>query len=135
MIPKFRAWHKEYKQMRDIQELRLDHWPEPNVLACVGNKDIPHRFDIVWGFSEIELMQWTGFKDMHSEDIFEGDVFFHRIFNQEKPQHYAVIWKDGAFRIKDTKFDLYSFLRDTGSDTKVIGNIYANPEFLNAKTN
>jgi len=77
-----------------------------------------------------ELMQWTGFKDMPGIDIYEGDIFYHRIFDQKIPLYFVVIWENGGFRIKDTKYDLYTFLREMGSDTKVVGNIYENPELL-----
>ncbi len=136
MIPKFRAWHKEFKQMREVQELRLDYLPEGNVLACVGNKNIPHRFDIVWGFNEIELMQWTGLQDRNGRDIYADDLIEYndRIYLvpcvTPVSRHHDAECVNGHKEICD---DWTSWSNDC---YEIIGNLYENPELLeNEKEN
>ena len=124
MIPKFRAWHKEFKQMRDIQELRLDYLPEGNVLACVGNKDIPHRFDIVWPFSEIELMQWTGLQDKNGCDIYDGDIVKDFLGNSFIVRWIASDARFGWFQTSSKLECVFKFFDENLRKYNVIGNIY-----------
>lgn len=85
------------------------------------------------GFEDYEcnLMQYTGLKDKHGKEIYEGDIVkFHykRVIYKIGP----VVWNDmfGSWDIDCTDFVAYKSLGKFNSVSEVIGNIYENPELL-----
>lgn len=111
---KFRAWDKTRKKM--CESLLSIHWLYGNKLSEItadgseGTYDRPSE--------EIILMQYTGLKDKNGVEIYEGDILSHLDFNK-------------GIKITDLEYAFY--LTSQGVDwnfTKVIGNIYQNPELL-----
>ena len=121
MIPKFRAWLKNDKEMIDVDEI---HWFNGE-LDIIGD-----YITFVRKADEIELMQSTGLCDKEGTEVFEGDILHHQIqteytfivkYDKDKGRWYG----DGlsrTYRIDITKEFLPYY--------KVIGNIYENPELL-----
>ena len=125
MIPKYRAWDKELQTMLDVSLIDFkkgvlvgEHWEfgETNFMS----------------FDEIELMQSTGLKDKNGKEIFEGDIL--------KSNKYitSVFYEKGAYCVKFCRttnttvtMNVISFIEKY--KTKVIGNIYENPELLEVK--
>jgi hypothetical protein len=74
-------------------------------------------------------MQFTGFYDRRSKEIYEGDILASK-FGVRSEVH----WKGSAWRYGHASSDLrLEELCDDGKHTQdfeVIGNIYENPEFL-----
>ena len=106
---KFRAWQTEYKKME--------------YLGSIGR--MINLYDSTW-FDDnfFKLMQYTGLKDKNGKEIYEGDIIEFTVgkFKAE------VMWNDKGFW--GIKCDV--FCNDTlyFPETKVIGNIYENPELL-----
>lgn len=72
--------------------------------------------------------QSTGLRDANQREIYEGDIVkFTKPAYTDVP--VVITWEDGAFMVDH---DLYLGGRDLSRVT-VIGNIYDNPELLEAK--
>lgn len=92
--------------------------------------------------SESPLMQYTGLQDKHGKEIYEGDVVE---FNNNDYERTAgnlndeikvaeVEYSCGAWGLKEANgqlYDLYIVLVND-EEAEVIGNIYENPELLEA---
>lgn len=117
---KFRAWLKYKKEM--VDNARPDffskqlHYLRDN---SAGGKD-------VLGISteDIELMEYTGLKDMKGKEIYEGDI----LFESSGEEYFKVVFEDGSFRAEDDKYSLD--LEDYAHICEVVGNIYENPELI-----
>lgn len=112
---KFRAWDKLNKEMFnveiiDFQERKLY---KDSVSYCK--------------FENIELMQYTGLKDMKGKEIYEGDIVtlhngkYKVIFNTE----------EARFVLRDDEFELeIPFTNNNNKRMEIVGNIYENSELL-----
>lgn len=143
MIPKFRAWDKRKSVMREVAVLHftkggkvnsIEYWKTPSELKSY------HVRNLV-------LMQSTGLKDKNGVEIFEGDIVhvldseqinqidengaYVGAFFEELEEIDIIEFDDGCFKLKSTGFNV-SICR-TVEDFKVIGNIYENPELLEAE--
>lgn len=120
MISKFRAWIKNDKEMIDVDEI---HWFDGE-LDIIGD-----YITFVRKADEIELMQSTGLKDKNGKEIFEGDILKNNKYIT------SVFYERGAYCVKFCRttnttvtMNVISFIEKY--KTKVIGNIYENPELL-----
>ncbi|MGE0912369.1 YopX family protein [Bacillus atrophaeus] len=140
---KFRAYHTE---KRDGQEFpRMIDWEEllnndEEELACYFRNE----------FSNVSpLMQYTGFKDKNGREIYEGDILKRTVtvvmYGSGKPpediveymkveylEDYAgfYIGERPLFAYVDNTRDVDTGCRCTKAE--VIGNIYEDPELLEA---
>ena len=122
MIPKFRAWLKNDKEMIDVDEI---HWFHEGI-DFIGDGITFSR-----GADEIELMQSTGLFDKNGKEIFEGDIVDYK-------GRKAIIKWNGSY----ASF-IYRFVDELKKRVsewhplflayyhfEIIGNIYENPELL-----
>ena len=126
MIPKFRAWMKQYEKMdNDIGEMYFEDGEFKYIGDDVHYKRLPEH---------IILMQSTGLVDKNGKEIFEGDILD---YNGRK----ALVRWHGSY----ASF-IYRFadeLQKRNSEWKplylaymkceIIGNIYENRELLEIK--
>lgn len=125
MIPKFRAWLKNDKEMIDVDEI---HWFNGE-LDIIGD-----YITFVRKADEIELMQSTGLKDKNGKEIFEGDIL--GIETDEGILNVNVFWdeKHALFmfesEIHNEKEVLAELVEDNTYPFEIIGNIYENTELL-----
>lgn len=123
MIPRFRAWLKEDKEMIDVDEMHFKN----GELDFIGN-------GITWMYkkSDIVLMQSTGFKDKNGKEIFEGDIL--RVTNLSSWLEVVSFNEDKAMFIsKEIKREveetpLYDLFNTDIFEIETIGNIYTNPK-------
>ena len=127
MIPKFRAWHKELGRMMLIEIMYFFFFD--NELEELELNDPVMNDHISVYPDEIVLMQSTGLKDKNGKEIFEGDIL--------KSNKYitSVFYERGAYCVKFSRtpnttvtMNVISFIEKY--KTKIIGNIYENPELL-----
>lgn len=108
---KFRAWDKESKFM-----------------AQVNVWDFKHKI------KRLILMQYTGLKDMHDKEIYEGDILsstdgtFNNtgmgIVREYKGMYVSFYGQDAIGR------DQFDELHTVCNSREIIGNIHDNPELL-----
>ena len=123
MMPRFRAWLKEDKEMIDVDEIHFKN----GELDFIGN-------GITWMYkkSDIVLMQSTGFKDKNGKEIFEGDIL--KVTNLSSWLEVVSFNEDKAMFIsKEIKREveetpLYDLFNTDIFEIETIGNIYTNPK-------
>lgn len=122
MVPKFRAWDKNNKEMISWRYL-LNGYNLRNVFMRPE-------------MCGLELMQSTGLKDKNGAEIFEGDIV--SVINhpfQKTEKSGAGIEIDGDYAISWNEGDLTwcagnLLLARLKPYVTVAGNIYENPELL-----
>ena len=122
MIPKYRAWDKEFKEMVQVNALVLD---EQVIKATYKNGNIVKE-----DMKNHELMQSTGLKDKNGKEVFVGDIVkctrgcSHEVY-LEKEYGGTFIGGMPAIYLKG----LLSGYAWTEAE-EIIGNIYENPDLL-----
>lgn len=124
----FRAWHKKYKRMYEVVHLHLTcgTWATVRGRNCIEDKDISFQIQP----EDCIIMQFTGLKDKFEKKIFTGDIVKSEIHN---PSIFLVEFIEGGFccTYEDSiPIDINHFYPSIGCQIELIGNIYANPEFL-----
>ena len=127
---KFRGWHK------DAEDMVYFGLGEDNI-QCEGEDGEKFKFMIKDGHP---VMQFTGLKDKNGEEIYEGDIVSNGIVAHEvKHGEYLedVNCKEytnfgyGFYVGEDAEFSDFDQLKNSRL-WEVIGNVYQNPELLNA---
>jgi hypothetical protein len=132
MIPRYRAWLKQYNVMvDDVSDLTFF---EGN-LKFIGRRTVG-GVSFQYSIEEIELMQSTGLFDKNGKEVFEGDILEvtdkHSwlevvSYSQEKAM-FVTEEINREFKVPESP--LYDLLDSTFLKFKVIGNIYEDPELL-----
>lgn len=123
MITKFRAWLKDDNEMIDVMQIAFDtKWIR-----------VFYQLNYRWfKFDDVLLMQSTGLKDKNSKEVFIGDIVKctrgcpHEVY-LEKEYGGTFVGGMPAVYLKG----LLSGYAWTG-DEEIIGNVYQNPELLEA---
>ena len=127
MIPKYRAWDKEFKEMVQVDALVFD---EQIIKATYKNGNIVKE-----DFKNYVLMQSTGMLDKNEREIFEGDILTTGKRTGVVKKHLTL-----GFYINDARGDNWwfgsdvdlaefeDFARTVAKKIGILGNIYTNPE-------
>lgn len=122
---KFRVWNK------DSNDWLHDCMLKETVFGCTSG----YKWNSVGGFAELHpsrdhpeytIEQYTGLKDRHGKEIYEGDIVddgeghIGKVLYNERIASFAYEWGNCG----STFMGLYT------SDMKVIGNIHENHELL-----
>ena len=115
---KFRAWIKEVDEIREVEYINF--WKK--------KISYPHKFCKEYylnaDFDVIELMEYTGLKDMDGKEIYEGDILFESF----REEYFKVVFENGSFRAEADGYSLD--LEDYAHICEVVGNIYENTELM-----
>ena len=132
---KFRAWLKEHKTMVNVAEIDINH----QLIYHYGFDDFEGNFE---NFNSIELLQYTGLKDKNENEIYEGDIVEFDDYDRKSNylKNVAVVVREDnvntlalqKFKYDNTKFTnrYMDYIENIFENSKVIGNIYENPELL-----
>ena len=119
---KFRAYHKERKEMFEIASIDFEEKKAALSNGIIKLLNVDSK--------QFELLQYTGLKDKNGKEIYEGDILFFRDENMK----YIVVWQDTAFIIKSIEIRKYlekmCWLDDTEICCEIVGNIYENKKLL-----
>ncbi|AUN43423.1 YopX superfamily protein [Streptococcus phage vB_SthS_VA460] len=136
MIPRYRAWNKEFKAMHEVNDIIAISFEDKNI--CVQTiyfeRGLPDSRDLdYYDFDDIVLMQSTGLIDSVGKEIFEGDIL--SIESDEGNIRVIVYWDDkhALFMFEEKynkKVALAELFEDNSYQFNIIGNIYENPELL-----
>lgn len=129
MIPRYRAWDKEFKEMVRVDALVL----EEDVIAVTYKNGNVVKEDMKC----YELMQSTGLRDKNGKEIFEGDILCDEGLEQEDEFVYVtVFYKDGMWicaQITNDDCGYGGALNEFIDDYSVIGNIWESGGLLDSE--
>lgn len=124
MIPKFRAWHKTWKEMGKISWI-LFHDDGKADTVLFNGRDFNFKLKI----DEIELMQSTGLKDKNGKEIFERDILFGHA-GEDFLEIVEFDIEEGKWIRRDIWYNSKLDLSENNEFMEILGNIYENPELL-----
>jgi uncharacterized phage protein (TIGR01671 family) len=138
MIPKFRVWILNTKEMEEVVSIDMNS----DAITC----EIEYAYGLLFITGRKPdgvLMQSTGLKDLNGVEIYEGDILLSTASeNQEDWKKWRVHYADGRFLIdykdipKDKRKRTNLEIEDLCEDNiwlyglKVIGNIYENHNLI-----
>jgi len=126
---KYQAWDVKNKRM--FQAANMSFRPSGDVFK-VWEETIPNTQGLLINPTTGFLREYTGLKDKNSKEIYEGDIVAFLSFQGQ------VVMDDGSWYMiplgKEDNVDNIEFLYNYNDEMlEVIGNIYENPELLEAQ--
>lgn len=118
MIPRYRAWDKEFKEMVQVDALDFE---EQLIKATYKNGNIVKE-----DLKNYVLMQSTGLKDKNGKEIFEGDIIDSTDGFLTGVIEFRVSL--GMFVSYLVEYNNFERLCNIASSRKIIGNIWEHPE-------
>jgi len=143
---KFRTWDKSRKQMVQVRQILIPDGNNENGLQEVSVSGLKFGTNPSYWQIAPPLMQYTGLKDCKGREIYEGDIIEielspERAFTDGQPEIFRikVVYSEYStgfhgIRMDDERSTPYS-LGFSGSAVirrEVIGNVWENPELLEA---
>lgn len=122
MIPRVRAWDKDFKTMYEADDIVYINFEEKQICVKTLFFERASRYD----FNDIVLMQSTGLADKKGKEIFEGDIldsedgFLAGIVELRQDL--------GMFVSTLIKYNNFERLCSIANSREIIGNIHTNPE-------
>ena len=109
-----------------MREIKFRAWDKANKFMVEDTYITSYVFKEVREHPELELMQFTGLKDVNSKDIYEGDIV--RAFKHNEDKHVnEIVWRGGILWFGNWNWvEFQNIFRGI----EVIGNIHDNPELL-----
>lgn len=122
MIPKYKVWDKELKQIVSTDD---------NLILQISKNGIELAYqNSLNQLTKYELLQSTGIKDMYGTEIYEGDVLHHKV-QGTSVVYYPFRDNMASFGIRNIKNNLGTTLKDADkAGYEIIGNQFEHPHLL-----
>lgn len=127
MIPRYRAWDKIHKTMYKNDDIVSIDIEKSQICVKTPFFEQLNRYN----FRDIDLMQSTGFTDKDGKDIFRGDIVTSR--NGLFKGVVSLRQDLGTYVINLIGYNNFERLCNVADSTKVIGDVYTNPELAEVK--
>lgn len=130
MIPRFRAWDKDFKTMYEADDIVYIDFEEKQICVKTLFFERASRYD----FNDIVLMQSTGLKDKNGKEIFEGDIIAINLEGIETPITAKVFQNRKIGILMFHAFEdnedvpMVELLEGDSVEFAIIGNIWEDPE-------
>jgi len=118
-----------------MREIQFRVWDSYNkkMIPTEGGFSLGSADSEMVGGPDYPVMQYTGLKDKNGKEIYEGDII--KLYPSDK-SGIQILWDEhiaGFGFGNQTMADHLNFRKLTAINYEVIGNIYENPELLEAK--
>lgn len=130
MIPRFRAWDKDFKTMYEADDIVYIDFEEKQICVKTLFFERASRYD----FNDIVLMQSTGLTDKNGKEIFEGDIIAINLEGIETPITAKVFQNRKIGILMFHAFEdnedvpMVELLEGNSVEFAIIGNIWEDPE-------
>lgn len=124
MIPKFRGFRTKTEEWVEGNLIYREEPYQHDIVTPIGNSST-----ISYAVERDSIGQWTGLKDQNGVEIFEGDILYFEPYKTHSNDR-VVEYIDGAYHGRLIRNGYSKLLAECVYETKVIGNIYENPELL-----
>ena len=119
---KFKAWNKVTKKI--YRSGALSFSTERHSFLLHTDKTVTESKD-----SDMEIMQYTGQKDVNNKEIYQRDIIELDEFK------FIIVWDNNkggwAYTDVERRIRMASFGRSEANRCTVVGNQFENPEMLN----
>lgn len=122
---KFRAWDKDKKLMMRVSDISFGDDGLALTVVFQTSPKGEYYHGLVNGENG-ELMQFTGLKDRHDEDIYEGDIVTCEGFGGSYIVEYQGCMFEGKHIESSNTFPVDLEMQNL----TIIGNIYENPDLV-----
>lgn len=132
MIPRYRAWDKEFKEMVQVDALVFD---EQLIKATYKNGNVVKE-----DLKNYVLMQSTGLTDKNGKEIFEGDILSIETDEENVKVKIEVSWdsKHALFVFESKKYNekeaLGELFEGNPYPFKIIGNVWEDQELAEVRS-
>lgn len=132
MIPRYRAWDKEFKEMVQVDALVFE---EQIIKATYKNGNVVKE-----DLKNYVLMQSTGLTDKNGKEIFEGDILSIETDEENVKVKIEVSWdsKHALFVFESKKYNekeaLGELFEDNSYPFKIIGNVWEDQELAEVRS-